>query len=215
MATGDARRILVADDHQVVREGVRGVLEDEPDLEVAGEAEDGTEVLERVRDGGWDLVLLDLSMPGTEGLETVRRIRAASPDLPVLIFSVHPEEQLAKHLLAAGARGYVEKDVESAELVRAVRQVLDGQRYVSRDLGSRLAAELSGEAGCEPHERLSERELQVLRLLGEGHEVGEIADRLSLSPQTVSTYRARILDKMELESKAQLIRYAIERDLVQ
>lgn len=211
----DPRRILVADDHEIVREGVRGVFAGEPDLEVAGEVGDGPAVLERVREEEWDLVLLDLSMPGAEGLETLRRIHRLEPDLPVLVFSIHPEEQLARQLLQAGARGYVEKDVGSGELVRAVRRVLEGERYVSPSLASRLADVVSGEAGAEPHDALSERELQVLRLLGEGFEIGEIAEELSLSPKTVSTYRSRMLDKMDLDSKADLIRYAIERDLVQ
>lgn len=211
---GDASRILVADDHDIVREGIRGIFRDEPDLEVAGEAEDGPAVLDHVREESWDLVLLDLSMPGAEGLETLRRIMAESPELPVLVFSIHPEEQLARQLLQIGARGYVQKDVDSSELLRAVRRVLEGERYVSPSLASRLADVLSGEAGGEPHQALSERELQVLRLLGEGHAVGEIADQLSLSPKTVSTYRARMLDKMDMDSKAELIRYAIQRDLV-
>lgn len=211
----EPHRILVADDHEIVREGVRRVFAEEPDLAVAGEAADGPAVLERVREEEWDLVLLDLSMPGAEGLETVRRILTHQPDLPVLVFSIHPEEHLARQLLQVGARGYVEKEVDSAELVRAVRQVLDGQRYVSPSLASRLAEMLSGEAAEEPHHVLSEREVQVLRLLGEGHEVGEIAEELCLSPKTVSTYRSRMLDKMDMESKAELIRYAIERGLVQ
>lgn len=211
----ESRRVLVADDHEIVREGVRGAFADEPDLEVAGEAADGPTVLERVREEAWDLVLLDLSMPGAEGVETLRRILRVEPDLPVLVFSIHPEERLARQLLQAGARGYVQKDVGSDELVRAVRRVLDGERYVSPELAARLADTISGEAGAEPHDALSERELQVLRLLGEGFEIGEIAEELSLSPKTVSTYRSRMLDKMGLDSKAALIRYAIERDLVQ
>lgn len=210
----EPRRMLVADDHEVVRGGVRNALSEEPDLEVAGEAEDGPTVLGRVRDGAWDLVLLDLSMPGSEGLEVLRRIRAASPDLPVLVFTVHPEGQLARQVLEAGARGYVEKEAPSEELVRAIRRVLDGERYVSPALGSSLVGELTGETSSEPHQELSERELQVLRGLGEGHSVGELADQLSLSPKTVSTYRSRVLEKMEMDTTADLIRYAIERDLV-
>lgn len=207
-------RVLVADDHEVVREGIRGILTGEPELEVGGEAADGSTVVQMVREESWDLVLLDLSMPGSEGLETLRRIRAESSDLPVLIFSIHPEEQLARRLLEAGASGYVQKDADARELLRAVRRVLGGERYVSRELGSRLADAVSGEASSPPHAALSDRELQVLRLLGEGCAIGEIAERLSLSVKTISTYRARVQEKMDMDSKAQLIRYAIERDLV-
>lgn len=210
-----AHRILVADDHEVVRKGVRGLLSDHPDLLVKGEASDAPSVLKKVREETWDLVLLDLSMPGGEGVETVRRIRSAAPDLPVLILSIHPEKELAGALLKAGAQGYVQKDADSEELVRAIRRVLEGEKYVSAALASRLADELTGEAESPRHECLSDRELQVLRLLGEGRSVGDIAEELSLSVKTVSTYRSRLLEKMEMETDAELIRYAIEHDLVQ
>lgn len=210
-----ARRILVADDHDVVREGVRGLLSDHPDLVVGGEAGDAETVLEKVREERWDLVLLDLSMPGGEGVETVRRIRSDAPDLPVLILSIHPESELAASLLRAGADGYVQKDADATELVNAIRRVLEGEKYVSAAMASRLAEGLAGDAESPPHESLSDRELQVLRLLGEGRSVGEIADELSLSVKTISTYRSRLLDKMEMDSDAELIRYALERELVQ
>lgn len=205
----------MADDHAVVRQGVKGILDEAPDLVVAGEVETFPELLERVRDGAWDLVLLDLSMPGGEGIEAVRRVRANFPDLPVLILSVHPEQELAPSLLEAGADGYVHKNAASEELVSAVRRVLEGDKYVSPAMASRFAEEMGGEQRGPPHEKLSERELQVLRLLGEGRSVGEIAEDLSLSVKTVSTYRSRLLDKMDMETEAQLIRYAIEHDLVQ
>lgn len=211
----DRERLLVADDHQVVREGIKGMLEDHPDLEVAGEAADAPGVLDLVHEQTWDLVLLDLSMPGGEGLETLRRILSADPELPVLILSIHPEEQLAARLLEAGARGYVHKDAGATEIVRAIRRVLDGERYVSPDLASRLADVVSGDAARRPHEELSDRELQVLRLLAEGQSVGDIADTLALSVKTVSTYRTRLLDKLEMETTAEAIRYALEHDLVQ
>lgn len=211
-----AHRILIADDHAVVRQGLRAILSEHPDLEAAGEATTATEVLDAVRSSGdaWDLVLLDLSMPGGEGLETLNRLRSAAPDLPVLVLSMHPEDKLAARLLKAGADGYLNKETASEELVAAIRRVLGGQKYVSADLASKLASDLAGEAGRPPHEALSDREFQVLCLLGRGRSVSDIAEELSLSVKTVSTYRSRLLEKMEMENTAQLIRYAMEHDLV-
>lgn len=207
--------ILIADDHEIVRQGLRALLEEQPDLEVAGEAATAPEVLEKVRARSWDLLVLDLGMPGGEGVETLRRIRSAAPDLPVVILSMHPENQLARRLLKAGAKGYVQKDAASESLVAAIRRVLRGNRYVSPDLASRLAADLEEERPERPHEKLSDREFQVLRLLGEGKSVSGIAEELALSVKTVSTYKTRLLDKMEMETSAELIRYAVEHDLVQ
>lgn len=209
------KRILIADDHDIVREGLRSLLEEHPDLEVAGEAGTVPDTLELVREGRGDLLVLDLGMPGGEGLETLRRIRAADPDLPVIILSIHPEDQLAVRMLQAGASGYVHKEAASENLVTAIRRALRGKRYVSPDLASRLASGLDGDATREPHEALSDREFQVLCLLGAGRSVGGIAEELSLSSKTVSTYKARLLDKMEMETTAELIRYALEHDLVQ
>lgn len=208
-------RVLVADDHDIVRKGVVSLFDDHPDLAVAGEAATAPEVLEMVRGDDWDLLILDLGMPGGEGLETLTRIRTAAPELPVIILSVHPEDRLAARLLRAGASGYVSKESASSELIVAVRRVLDGQRYVSPELASRLASSLAGEATELPHEALSDREFQVLVLLGEGQSVSDIADELSLSVKTVSTYKSRLLDKMEMDTNAELIRYAVEHDLVQ
>lgn len=208
-------RVLIADDHAVVRKGLAGILAEHPDLELAGEAEDVPELLQKVRSEDWDLLLMDLNMPGGEGLETLRRVRAAAPDLPVLILSIHPEDQLAARLLQTGADGYVNKEAAAEELSIAVRRVLQGQKYVSPGLASRLAEELGGDASRPPHDRLSDREFQVLRLLGSGRTVSDIADELTLSVKTVSTYRARLLDKLEMENTAQLIRYALEHDLAE
>lgn len=209
------KRILIADDHEIVRRGVRALFDEHPDLEVAGEAATAPAVLEKVRTESWDAVVLDLGMPGGEGVETLRRIRSAAPDLPVIILSVHPEDQLATRLLKAGAAGYVQKEAAPEDLVVAVRRVLRGGRYVSPELASRLADDLSGDAEDLPHDRLSEREFQVLRLLAEGRSVGGIADELSLSVKTVSTYKSRLLDKLEMETTAEAIRYAVDHDLVQ
>lgn len=209
------KRILIADDHGIVREGIRSLVDEQPDLEVAGEAASVPDVLDLVREEEADLLVLDLGMPGGEGLETLQRIQAAASDLPVVILSVHPEDQLAARMLRAGASGYVHKETASENLVTAIRRVLGGTRYVSPDMASRLASDLGGDATGEPHEDLSDREFQVLRLLGDGRSVSGIADELSLSAKTVSTYKSRLLDKMEMETTAQLIRYAVEQDLVQ
>lgn len=209
------KRILIADDHDIVREGLRSLLQEHPDLEVTGEAATVPEALELVREGAGDLLVLDLGMPGGEGLETLRRIRTTDPDLPVVILSIHPEDQLAVRMLKAGASGYVHKEAASENLVTAVRRAFRGKRYVSPELASKLASDLGEEGHGEPHEALSDREFQVLRLLGAGKSVGGIADELSLSSKTVSTYKARLLDKMEMETTAELIRYAVEHDLVQ
>lgn len=209
------KRILIADDHGIVREGIQSLVDEQPDLEVAGEAASVPDVLDLVREEEADLLVLDLGMPGGEGLETLQRIQAAASDLPVVILSVHPEDQLAARMLRAGASGYVHKETASENLVTAIRRVLRGTRYVSPDMASRLASDLGGDATGEPHEDLSDREFQVLRLLGDGKSVSGIADELSLSAKTVSTYKSRLLDKMEMETTAQLIRYAVEQDLVQ
>ena len=208
------KRILIADDHELVRRGIRSLFDEHPDLDVAGEAATAPPVLEKVRDQDWDVLVLDLGMPGGEGIETLRRVRSAAPELPVVILSVQPEDRLAKRLLAAGAAGYVQKEAAPEELVVAVRRALRGDRYVSPELASKLAADLGGDPDVLPHERLSEREFQVLRLLAGGKSVSGIADELSLSVKTVSTYKTRLLEKMEMETAAEAIRYAVEHELV-
>lgn len=208
-------RILLADDHDLIREGVRSLLEEHPDLEVAGEARTAPELLKMTRSESWDLVVMDLGMPGGEGFETVQRILASSPELPIIVLSMHPEGQIARRLLRAGVRGYVEKGSGSDELVQAVRTVLRGGRHISRELASELAADLGRDDVGELHETLSDREFQLLCLLGAGNSIGGIAEQLSLSVKTVSTYKSRLLNKMEMETTAELIRYALEHDLVQ
>lgn len=208
-------RILIADDHDLIREGLRARLEDHPDLEVGGEARTIPELLKLIRAESWDLVIMDLGMPGGEGLETVQRIHASSPDLPIIVLSMHPEDELARRLLRGGVSGYVEKGSAADELMLAVRAVLRGDHHVSRELASELAADLGREKVSALHETLSDREFQLLRLLGEGKSISGIADELTLSVKTVSTYKARLLKKMEMETTAELIRYALEHDLVQ
>lgn len=208
-------RVVVADDHAVVRHGLRDILGGEADVEVAGEASDFPGLVDRVREEPCDVVVMDMGMPGGSALDVLKRLHARRPELAVLVLSVHPEEKFAVRLLRAGAAGYLEKAAAPTELVGAVRRVAGGKRYVSPELADRLAGALGEDAEPgPPHERLSDREFEVLQLMGQGLSVGDIAERLKLSVKTVSTYRSRLLDKMEMDSNAELIRYALEHDLV-
>jgi DNA-binding NarL/FixJ family response regulator len=208
-------RILIADDHAVVRRGVMQILQEAPDIVAAGQAASGREALQAIQAAHYDLVLLDVAMPDGGGLEILQHIRALNPGLPVLFLSIYPEKQYALRALKASAAGYLTKESAPEELIAAIRQVARGGKYVSQTLAQQLAAELGGETLQAPHEILSNREYQVLRRLGAGQSVTEIAGELSLSVKTVSTYRARILVKLGLQTTAQLIRYALERGLVE
>jgi two-component system invasion response regulator UvrY len=207
-------RVLVADDHAVVRRGVLQILEDTPDMVAAGEACTGREVLRAVQEHDYDVLVLDIAMPDGSGLEVLKQLQTLKPNLRVLILSMYPEKQYAVRALKAGAAGYLTKESAPGELIAAIRQVARGGRYVTRSLAETLAAELGGEMAKEPHETLSDREYQVMCLLAAGKTVTEIATELSLSVKTVSTYRTRILDKLNLKSTAEIIRYALERRLV-
>lgn len=207
--------ILIADDHPIVREGLKRVISDCADLEVVSEAQDGHEAVLKSQDPQVEVLLLDISMPGPGFLEVLRRVKGHRPELQVLVLSVQPEEQYAVRALRAGAGGYLTKDRSPAELAKAIRQVAMGRKYVTGSLAERLAAELDSPSEKEPHETLSEREYQVFCLLGAGKTVGDVAETLALSPKTVSTYRTRIMDKMKLENNAEMIRYAIERGLAE
>jgi two-component system invasion response regulator UvrY len=207
-------RILIADDHVVVRRGLKQILAEEfPDAEF-GEAGNAAETLALVGSSKWDVVVLDITMPDRSGLEALSEIHKTRPDLPVLVLSMHPEDHFAIRVLREGARGYLSKDIAPEELVNAIRKVVSGGRYVSPLLAEKLAFDLSSQAEKPPQEFLSEREYQVLRLLASGKIVSEIARELGLSVKTVSTYRARILDKMHLSNNAQLMRYAMLNHLV-
>jgi two-component system invasion response regulator UvrY len=207
-------RILVADDHTVVREGVKRILADTPDLVIAGEANHGQEVLAKAEAEAWDLVLLDISMPGRNGLEVLQQLHILRPTLPVLVFSMHPENQYALRAFRAGAVGYLTKDSLPEELVTAVRKVIQGGRYVSAAMAEYLVAELGYDSTAPLHAALSNREYQVLCLLASGKTVTETARELSLSVKTVSTHRSRILQKMRMKTNAELIHYAIRHRLV-
>lgn len=208
-------RILVADDHSIVRRGLVKILSDDPELRVAAEAGSGPEVLDLVRRGEFDVVVLDISLPGMSGLDVLKQLVVEKPDLPVLMLSIHPEEQYAIRALKAGALGYLTKASAPEELVTAIKTLAAGERYITSSLARKLAAEI-GELAKDrlPHEALSDREYDVLCRLGRGQTVGDIARELSLSVKTISTYRVRILSKMGMTTNAQLMRYALERGIV-
>jgi two-component system invasion response regulator UvrY len=206
-------KVLIADDHPIVRRGLRDILEEEPDIQVIAEAGDGRQALERIERDDPDVVVLDLNMPPPGGLEVLERLRRARSSTPVLVLSVHPEEQYAVRALKSGAAGYLSKDAAPTELVNAVRRVHGGGRYVSPAVAERLALAVTGDVRPIPHEALSAREFQVLRMIGSGMTVSEIGRELCLSAKTVSTYRARILEKMQLQTTADLIRYVVEQEL--
>jgi two-component system invasion response regulator UvrY len=207
-------RILIADDHTVVRRGVKEIVSEEPDMVVAGEAHTAQEVLELVRTQQWDVVVLDISMPGRSGLDVLKELKQERPHLPVLVLSMHPEDQYAVRVLKMGAAGYLTKGSTSEELVKAIRKVVTRGRYVSPSLAEKLAVDLASNDERPPQETLSTREYQVLCLIGSGKGVTEIAAELSLSVKTISMYRARILEKMNMKNNAELIFYAIQNRLV-
>lgn len=209
-------KILLADDHAVVRHGLRQILADEFKKAVFGEARNAQEALNLVWKENWDVVVLDITMPGRSGLEVLREIKKSKPKIPVLVLSMHPENQFAVRVLKRGASGYMTKESASEELVGAIRKVLAGGRYVSTSLAEKLATYLSsGENQKAPQETLSDREFQVLRLIASGKMVSEIARELSLSVKTISTYRTRILEKMGMKNNAELMHYAMQHQLVE
>ncbi|SPE50819.1 Two component transcriptional regulator, LuxR family [Verrucomicrobia bacterium] len=208
-------RILLADDHSVVRRGLKQILADEFKRAAFGEAASAQEALDLVEKEHWDIVVLDITMPGRSGLEVLREIKRLRPSLPVLVLSIHPENQFAVRVLKLGAAGYMTKESAPEELVGAVKKVLAGGRYVSTSLAETLATNLSSREVKPPQELLSDREFQVLRLIASGRIVSEIALELALSVKTISTYRTRILEKMGLRNNAELMYYAMQHQLVE
>jgi DNA-binding NarL/FixJ family response regulator len=208
-------KVLVADDHAIVRRGLRQILSETQDIIVAGEAASGDEVLRLVREQRWSVVILDLSLPRGNGLDMLAAIRREKPELPVLILTVHPEEQYAVRCIKGGAAGFLTKESAPERLIEAVRKVGGGGRYVSPELAETLASVLAGQSPGAPHERLSDREFEVFKMLGSGRTVSQIADDLALSVKTVSTHRARILKKMSMRTNAELTHYALRNHLVE
>jgi DNA-binding NarL/FixJ family response regulator len=208
-------RILIADDHAIVRQGLKQIVQDESDIVVADEASTGKEVLSSVRNNEYDVILLDITMPGTNGLDILKTLKLEKPDLPILMLSMHPEEQYAIRCIKAGAAGYLTKESAPEELIAAIRKVKKGGKYISTTLAEKLAIDLEAPAENEPHHLLSDREYQVMMLIARGERLRDIANTLFISEKTVSTYRSRILEKMRLNSNSDLTKYAIEHRLVQ
>ena len=208
-------RILVADDHTLMREGLRRIIEGTPDMQVAAEATNGHEVIAHVRKGELDLVLLDLSMPGKSGIPLIRQIKEEFPKLPVLVLTMHQEDQYAVRALKAGASGYLNKDSAPEMLVGAIRKVATGGAFISPAIAEQLAHGVIRSDERLPHTLLSDREFQVFQSLANGESVSAIADKLSLSAKTVSTHKTRIMQKMGMQSAADLIRYALEHGVIE
>lgn len=207
-------KILIADDHPVVRRGLREILASERDMDVVGEATSGDEALDLVRSLEWDVAVLDYSMPGCSGADLVREIKRQHPKRPVLVLSILPEEAHAGEVFKAGGAGYVTKESASAELTGAIRAVVGGGKYVSPALAEKLASQLSLGGEKPPHATLSDREYRVMWLMASGLQIGEIATEMFLSPSTISTYRARIMKKLGLSNNAALVRYAVKYRLI-
>lgn len=207
-------QVLIADDHPVVRRGLRQIIDETSDIVVASEANNGWEVLRKVRATGYDALILDITMPGMDGMDILAQVRNEKPRLPVLMLSMHPEEQYAMRALKRGASGYLTKESAPEELVAAIRKVSAGGRYVSSSLAERLAAIMQGNGDRLPHETLSDREYQVMCQIAAGKTIAEIARGLSLSIKTISTYRSRVLEKMNLTNNAELTHYAFDNHLV-
>jgi len=207
-------RILIVDDHAIVREGLKFLLRAQLGSAHIGEAQSGEEGIRLLHRGKWDIVLLDISLPGRSGIDVLHKIKSAGLSVPVLMLSMHPEEQYALRAIRAGAAGYLTKESAPMELVEAVRKVVGGGRYVSASLAERLAQEFGRPVAGLPHERLSDREFDVLRMIASGMTVSQIAEKVSLSVKTISTYRTRVLQKMGLKNNAELTHYALTHGIV-
>jgi DNA-binding NarL/FixJ family response regulator len=207
-------KILIADDHAIVREGLKQILSENTDLVVVAEASTGQEVIDKISKNDLDLVVLDIAMPGRGGLDILKEIKSLRPRLSVLMLSMYPEEQYAVRVLKSGASGYLTKESAPAELVKAIQQISQGKKYISPSFAEKLAGNLEISLEGPPHETLSDREYQVMCMIASGKTLREIADGLSLSIKTISTYRSRILEKMNMKTNAELTHYAIKNRLV-
>jgi DNA-binding NarL/FixJ family response regulator len=207
--------VLIADDHALIREGLKKILNGEPDMKVVGEASNAVELFKLLEPLVVNIVLLDITMPGESGLDALKELRQKHFHLPVLILSFHPEHRFAVRALKAGAAGYLTKESAAEEVVQAIRKIVGGGKYVSAALAEQLATELDDEGGKPLHETLSDREFQVMRLIAAGKKNSEIAEELSVTLSTVNTYRIRILEKMKMQSNVELSRYAVEHGLIE
>jgi two-component system, NarL family, invasion response regulator UvrY len=208
-------KVLIADDHPVVRHGLKQILSADPAFVVVGEAKNGHEALELARKLDWDVAILDYSMPGRSGLDLLAEIKREYPQRPVLVLSMHPEELHARRVLKAGGAGYMNKESAGEELAAAIRKVVGGGKYVSASLAEKLAVELGPDSQKPPHETLSDREYRVMWLLASGKPINRIAKEMFLSPSTISTYRIRILRKLGLGTNAELVHYAVKHQLIE
>lgn len=210
----DKLKILIVDDHALVRSGVRRILHDEPDIEVVGEADNATQALKRVRSEEWDVVVMDINMPGQNALDVLRLMKIEKPELPVLILTMYPENQYAMRALKDGASGYVTKSSAPDHLISAIRKVVEGGAYISSTLAMQLANQLRSKPKETLDDLLSDREFSVLCAIAEGKPLSQIANELSLSAKTITTYRARLLGKLGMRTNTELVRYAIEHGLI-
>lgn len=206
-------RILIADDHEMFREGIKRICEDDPDIVVAGEASNGNEALDMVSGGEFDLLLLDIAMPGLSGLDTLKQLKTLKPKLRVLVLSMYPEDEYAIRAIKAGASGYLTKAKASHELIEAIKKVSAGGNYIDGSVAEKLLFDIKPGQSKPLHETLSDREYQIFSLIVIGKKVSEIAEELNLSVKTISTYKVRILNKMEMKSTAELVKYAVEHEL--
>jgi DNA-binding NarL/FixJ family response regulator len=207
-------KVCVVDDHAVVREGLKRIISENSGMAVTAEAGNGHEALKIIKNEPCDVVLLDITLPEKSGLDVLKELHAESPSLPILVLTMHAEDHYAVRVLRAGAAGYMTKDTAPSQLVQAIRKVIRGGKYVSSTLAEKMAFDLDGDSAKQPHEILSDREYQVLCMIASGQSVTEIADKLSLSVKTISTYRVRILEKLNMKGNAELTRYAIKEGLV-
>ena len=207
--------VLIADDHALIREGLRKTLSGEPDMKLVGDVGNVADLFKQLERLAVNIVLLDITMPGESGLDALKELRQKYPHIPVLILSFHPEHRFAVRALKAGASGYITKQSATEELVQAVRKIVGGGKYVSAALAEELATELDKGSGKQPHETLSDREFQVMRLIAAGKKSSEIAEELSVTTSTINTYRMRIFEKMQMQSNVELARYALEHGLIE
>lgn len=207
-------KILIADDHAIVRKGLKQILLEEYPSAIIGEAADTEGLLAEVLNNGWEIIICDMNMPGRSGLDALNQLKQVAPDIPVLIMSMYPEDQYALRVLKAGASGYLEKETVHENIIKAIQTVQLGKKFITPTVAEKLANAFNDNNKKQPHELLSDREFDVFKLLASGKSVSEIAAQLSLSTTTVSTYRARILEKMSIRSNAELTRYALEKKLI-
>lgn len=208
-------KVVIADDHAILREGLRGILTATEDMEVIGEAGNHVETIKLLRGQRCDVLLLDIAMPGKNGIDTLKQVKDEWPQLPVLMLSMYPEDQYAVRALKAGAAGYLTKASAPGQLVEAIRQVTRGRKYITPELAQSIAESINAPSLASPHEELSDREFQTMRLIASGKTLSQIATQLSISPKTVSVYRARVLAKLQLSNNAELTRYALEHNLME